>query len=242
MEERIGYTGPWPRGSLLEKLSDKARDDLLSRGRNRQYEAGEVLVHQGATDTHAVVLLDGYTKVTAVGEEGTVTFLALRVGGDVIGELAAMDSRPRIATVTAGGALTARVLGQEDLRRFVELHPDAGLHLSSSIGRKLRGAVSKLVDFHGRDVPVRVARVLFELALKYGRPAAGGVELAVSLTQPELAGLVSASEPSVHRALASLRREGLIATSYRRFRVLDMSGLGGIAGISETRERRGSIP
>ncbi|MFI6579232.1 Crp/Fnr family transcriptional regulator [Nocardiopsis sp. NPDC050513] len=231
MRERVTYTGPWPENSLLESLDDKARDDLLARGRGRQYQAGEVMVRQGATDTHVVVLIDGYAKVTASGEEGTTTFLALRVGGDLIGELAAMDDNPRIATVTAGGAVAARVLDRAEFHRYLEVHPEASLRLGSSIAMKLRGAVNKLVDFHGRDIPVRVARVLCELALKYGRGTPAGIELSVSLTQPELAGLVSASEPAVHRALATLRRDGVVATSYRRFRILDLSALAHIAGM-----------
>lgn len=233
MHERLRYAGPWPKDSLLATLSDKARDDLLSRGRGRQYQAGEVMVRQGATDTHVVVLLDGYAKVTATGEGGTVTFLALRVGGDLVGELAAMDRNPRIATVTAGGAVTARVMDRTEFHRHLTLHPEVPLLLGSSIAMKLRNAVNKQVDFHGRDIPVRVARVLYELALKYGRRCEEGVELTVSLTQPELAGLVAASEPSVQKALASLRRSGVIATSYRRYRILDLPSLGETAGMPE---------
>lgn len=189
------------------------------------------MVRQGATDTHVVVLLDGYAKVTATGEAGTVTFLALRVGGDLVGELAAMDRNPRIATVTAGGAVTARVMDHIEFHRYLSLHTEVPLLLGSSIAMKLRGAVNKQVDFHGCAVPARVARVLYELAIKYGRPLGQGVELTVSLTQPELAGLVAASEPSVHKALASLRRNGVITTSYRRHRILDLPALGKTAGM-----------
>ena len=45
------------------------------------------------------------------------------------------------------------------------------------------------------------------------------------LTQPELAALVGAAEPTVHKALAKLRRRGLIVTGYRQMTVLDLAEL-----------------
>lgn len=79
-------------------------------------------------------------------------------------------------------------------------------------GAKLRWATRRRVDFGGHEALVRLARVFLELARSYGVPAGAGVEIAVPLTQPELAGLVGAAEPTVHRALAHvLDHERLVA-------------------------------
>ncbi|QBI53616.1 cAMP receptor protein [Streptomonospora litoralis] len=214
---------------MLAALDDTARDGLLNRGRRRVFETGEALVVQGEQSAHVLVLLDGYVKVTAVGRQGTTTFLAIRAGGDLIGELAAVDRAPRLATVTAGGSVIARLLSQSQFHGFLAEHPAAALTVSSYIAAKLRRATGKLVDFNGREVLVRVARVLAELAANYGQHTPEGVELRISLTQPELAGLVSASEPSVQKALAVLRKDGVVATSYRNLRIQDLAALHAMA-------------
>ena len=89
------------------------------------------------------------------------------------------------------------------------------------MGAKLRSATRRRVDFGSREVRIRLARVLLELTTAYGTATRDGVEIGVDLTQPELAALVGAAEPTVHRALAGFRRTGLVRTGYRRVVVLD---------------------
>ncbi|MGW6355942.1 cyclic nucleotide-binding domain-containing protein [Streptomyces sp. NPDC055092] len=69
-----------------------------------RFDADAVLVRQGMNDRYVLLLLSGLTKVTAVVENGETSLLAVRAGGDTVGEMAAMDgSAPRSATVTACG-------------------------------------------------------------------------------------------------------------------------------------------
>jgi CRP-like cAMP-binding protein len=211
---RLSYESPepenWSPGSLLARLDRTARDDLLRRGGTRRYLPKEVLLSQGNGSTHVLVLINGYAKVTAVGDNGTITLLAIRRGGDLIGELAAIDRGRRVCTVVAVGEVTARVVSRPAFLEFMDQYPKAALVVSSCIAEKLRGATNRFVDFNGRDVRGRLARILVDLAVRFGQPTGDGIELGVPLTQLELAGLVSASEPSVQRALASLRRDRLV--------------------------------
>jgi CRP-like cAMP-binding protein len=75
------------------------------------------------------------------------------------------------------------------------------------------------------DTPKRVARALVELAEKHGHPTADGIEIGLSLSQEELAGLITASRESVARSLTALRRRGLVSTARRSIVVHDLDGL-----------------
>ncbi|MFF3913864.1 hypothetical protein ACFYZB_10310 [Streptomyces sp. NPDC001852] len=55
----------WPRGSFLGRLSDTALEDLLALGRPRDFRAKDLLIRQGNTDRHTLLLLSGLAKVTA---------------------------------------------------------------------------------------------------------------------------------------------------------------------------------
>ncbi|MEY9213424.1 Crp/Fnr family transcriptional regulator [Thermobifida halotolerans] len=216
---------PWPATSVLGRLTDSQRDDLLSLGVRREFGAGQVLIRQGDLSTHVFVLITGHVKVMSESDSGRTVLLAVRSRGDLVGELAGMDSSPRMARVVAIGAIGARVLPFAEFEGFLKRHPDAVRTVNGSIAAKLRSATDKIVDFSSQEVPIRVARTLLRILADHGRPVEGGVSIGIPLTQPELAAIVAASEPAVHKALAELRKHGVITVGYRNYVVRDQAAL-----------------
>ncbi|MFE2064943.1 Crp/Fnr family transcriptional regulator [Streptomyces sp. NPDC059467] len=209
------HGGGWPRGSFLGRLSEAALDDLLALGRPRTFEAKDVLIRQGDTDRYSLLLLSGFTKVTATVENGQESLLAIRLSGDIVGEMAAVGDMPRSATVTACGRVSARAVSHEALRAFLLRCPDAAVELTRIVSERLRWANSRRLEFRGYSVKERLARILVDLVSAHGRPGRDGMDLEFTLTQPELAALTGAAEPTVHKALKELRDARLISTGYR---------------------------
>ncbi|MGY1435805.1 helix-turn-helix domain-containing protein [Streptomyces reniochalinae] len=85
------------------------------------------------------------------------------------------------------------------------------------------------IDFAGCDAGTRPARVLHQIAMTYGEPLGAGAVIRWPLTQPELATLSGAAEPTVHKALRRLRETGVISTGYRSITVEDLALLRGVA-------------
>jgi CRP-like cAMP-binding protein len=210
-------------------LSSPAAAELAELGTRCAFVAGKVLLREGELSTHVYLLVGGLVKVTATTPEGGFALLAIRVAGDLVGELAGLDGQPRSATVTAAGSVAARVIAQPVFSDFLNRHADAGVAVSRSVAGKLRWATQRRIDFGGCEVRVRLARVLVELAAAYGERAPAGIRIGVPLTQTELAALVGAAEPTVHQALAAFRRSGVIATGYRSTTILDLPALRAVA-------------
>ncbi|MFJ4713027.1 Crp/Fnr family transcriptional regulator [Streptomyces sp. NPDC088785] len=175
-------TQEWPARSLLGVLSPPARKEMLELGTAAVFEQGEVLLHEGRRDRHVVLLLSGFAKVTAGVENGEVSLLAVRVGGDTVGEMAAMDGSPRSATVTACGRVTSRILQQADLHALLMRRPEIAMALAGIVSDRLRWANRRRLDFRGYSAKARLARLLVELATAYGRPGDGGVVIGCRLT------------------------------------------------------------
>jgi CRP/FNR family transcriptional regulator, cyclic AMP receptor protein len=218
---------------LLGSLTSSTREKLLALGTLRQYEAGRVLLRQEEYSTHVILLIDACVKVVASAPSGGDVLLDIRVGGDLVGELSGLDDQPRSASVVTAGPSIVRVINQSDFAAFLRNHPDAAAAVSRGIAAKLRWATKRRIDFFAGEVKVRLAHVLVELVESYGETTADGIVIATSLTQPELAALVAAAEPTVHKALASLRHDEMIRTGYRRITVLDERRLRAIAGLVE---------
>jgi len=220
--------GPWAAGSLLAGLSPAQRKTLLALGARRQYNAGDVLLAEGENTTFAVIIIDGYVKITARTEDGVESLLAIRTAGDIVGELAALDSAPRSATASAAGAVMTRVVSKAKLDECFRKDPGIAVGVNRAVAAKLRVATRRRVDFRGRDARERLARALLELCEGSAGLSPRG-ELKVFFTQSELAGLIGASEPTVHKALRALRDARVVDTRYRRLVVTDIDRLRDIA-------------
>ncbi|TYB45710.1 Crp/Fnr family transcriptional regulator [Actinomadura chibensis] len=224
---------PWPRGTLLAKLPPASRTRLMELGSQRVYEHGEVLLYEQERSTHVVLLLGGFAKVTSNLGDGRVALLGIRMAGDTVGEMAALDGSPRAATVTACGRLLVRTIPREEFIALLRDLPDVNINVSGVISRRLRWANRRRVDFYGYPTRVRLARILVDLAATYGHAADEGIVFDIELTQDELGAMAGADADTAGRELRKLKSDGLIGTGYRRTAILDLKALRAMARLAD---------
>jgi CRP-like cAMP-binding protein len=216
--------------SLLGSIDEEARERLLERGTMREYPTDRRLVSQGDTSTFVVVLLDGVVKATGVSSAGKEALLSVRVGGDLVGELAAIDGRPRSCTLTTCGPVTGCVIMQADFLAVVASHRSLAEAVTQALVAKLRAGNERRVEFAGFDAPTRFARVIRELAVSCGERSGSRVAINWPVTQSELASLASVAEPTAQKTLRQLREAGVVSTGYRSLTIEDFPELDRIAG------------
>lgn len=220
-------THEWPPDTLLGMLPDAARQRLLGYGTLVRYPGtGKVLLREQDESSFVIIILSGIVKVTGSVPDGLDVLLAIRMGGDAVGEFGAVDQLPRSATVVTCGTVVARVIKAVDFVACIRHDPDISHAISKAIVAKMRVANQRRVDLSGTDVPTRVTRVLLHLVTSYGKPRPDGQHgravIDAPLTQSELASLAAASPPAVQRVLRRLRDRGIIATGYRSITILDV--------------------
>jgi CRP/FNR family transcriptional regulator, cyclic AMP receptor protein len=172
-----------------------------------------------------VLLDDALTKVTVGMADGRRALLAIRVSGDIIGETSALNDTPRSATVTACRTSVIRIIHRGEFRAFLRNNPDAAMEIAGIVAERLRWANRRRVDLASCPVKMRLARVLWEIAMSYGRREPSGIVVDIRLTQSELATLCGAAEVTLQKALRDLRRAKVVRTGYRAIVVTDESGL-----------------
>ncbi|XVS62841.1 Crp/Fnr family transcriptional regulator [Actinosynnema sp. CA-299493] len=221
----------WPAGTFLDLLVPAAQHALLDLGAPKVFRRGDVMMREGEDSDHVVVLLQALVKVTETLENGRVALLNIKVGGDVVGEMAFLSGEPRSATVTACVDTRARVVTAAQFQRYLGEFPEANLALTRMIMKTLRWNQQRRVDVNGYPSSVRLARVLNHLADAYGRVSPDGVTLDLGLTQGELGSLVGAEEDTARRELRALRDRGVITMGYRTTTIVDRDVLRKIAEL-----------
>lgn len=214
----------WPGTTLLGRLSDRARRDLLDLGTNVEFDSGRIILRQGELGHLAYLLLRGCVKVRG-NEAEWEPLLAIRIGGDLIGEMAVLSRRPRSATVVTCAKTTAMVISARDLRTFLLRCPEVTLEIASILSERLRWSNERRVDIATLDPRGRLSRVLVTLAETYGREVEGGWDLGAPLTQAELASLAGIRLPTAEKWLRGFAEAGLVRLGYRTTVIPDLDTL-----------------
>jgi len=224
---------------FLDSLDGPAADDLRARAMVRRFPRATALFHEDQVSDRAIVVLGGFVKLCSISDDGREIVLAIRGPGDLIGEIGALDGRPRCATAIALEEVTALMVPATDLRLFLAAYPQVALDIISELGARLRDADRKRVEFAARDSMSRVAARVLELAGRFGVPIAGRVEIELPISQEELAGWTGCSRDSVVKALQALRGLGWIETQRKRITVRDFEALRRQAGWRDGPDARG---
>ncbi|MEU3056534.1 Crp/Fnr family transcriptional regulator [Streptomyces griseus] len=221
------------RRPFLDILTKETRTAFARLGARRTFAVGDVLIREGDYEQELMVLHRGVVKVTGRLDGDQEALMDIKIEGDVVGEVAAMDLGPRSATVTACGDVVATVVPSRELLPFLRSSPEAELAFNQVIGGRLRRSDRWRLDFGRYPVLVRLARVLVELVLSHGQADWNAVRIDVNLSQSEFAALVGSTTNTVQKALAELRADGLISTGERRTFVKDLARLRQVAQLGE---------
>jgi CRP/FNR family transcriptional regulator, cyclic AMP receptor protein len=215
-----------PRPTFLQSLPEAERAALLGSGRAKRWEAGEAIARKGDRADSAIALLAGLVKIHMTTVDGAEVVLAFSGPGDLLGEFGAVRDAVRSANATTMEAVEGVVIAVTTLRAFLKRYPGATLGLLDMALSRLQVADARRIEFATSGSLARVAARLVELAERFGTAGSqGAMEVALPISQEELASWSAASLKSTARALRTLRRLGLIETSRRRLTVLDLDGL-----------------
>jgi len=191
----------------------------------RRFEAGEVVFREGDESSTCYVVRSGHARAIREHTDGRSLTLANFGPGDVFGELAMFDDERRSATVEASEQMEAIAILAADMRRLLREHPDMGVKLLQSLGRRLRETNERLTRQSFQTVQSRVAAVLSQLVEAARAEGAGDGDVLITSTQADLAQLAGSSRESASRFLAVLERAGIITQGRGKLVVHDPEAL-----------------
>jgi CRP-like cAMP-binding protein len=187
------------------------------------------LCHQGDRTDHVLVLVSGHVRVLGHTMDDREVVIGVRTAGDILGEIAAVDTQPRSATLQALDAVEVLTVPGSRFATLCRTQPTLAWALLGVVSARLRELGQQWLEFGGGSTTRRVVALLLELAVRHGVATANGIEIETPATQQELAATAATSRESFSRTLRELRERGLISTGRRRVVIHRMAELRSLA-------------
>jgi len=202
---------------------------IAERGRRRHLDTGEVLFREADRSTSVYECVSGRIRMVVSAAGGRELLLDVELPGDVFGELSAIDGGGRSATAIAMEPSVVAELPGAEFLDAVRTSPELAMVSLRGLARQLRRANARIRVGETETVATRTAHLLLELAERFARADGGGVHAVVPITQTDLAEWLGATRETTARALAELRRAGVITTARSRITVKDPAALAALA-------------
>ena len=194
-------------------FSDLERDTIygfLESSKLLYFPPKTTVVTKGGRAAHMYVVISGRLKVQNVSEDGKTLITRILEANDTFDEIPLLDGKPRAASVISVTAVELLAIERESFLQFIDTHKTIALKLIHSLCHTARSSNDFLESVVFLNLPVRLAKVLRLLCLKYGEQRLGYVELNARISQGDLASLVGASRESINKQLRSWEDSGLL--------------------------------
>lgn len=131
----------------LSTFSENIIKLVKSVGTIRELSDGEVFISEGEVDEKLFLIEEG--KVEVLSKDKHCAYIS---SGDIVGEFAFLDRRPRTATVRAVGTTKVCVLERQNLMRALADEPDALVSFINAVSLRMRTRLDGTAGVGSEDV------------------------------------------------------------------------------------------
>ncbi len=143
----------------------------------------EIIFREGDPGKHMYVILDGGVEIRKrTGEKSSRTMITLKKG-DIFGEMAVVEGKPRSATAIAATDCRLLRLDEEAFYDLVLKNPDFAVKMIKTLSSRLRSADTLIEEVMGSDVDKQVFLGIGEYIKSQGDLPQGDL---VAFSGPEL--------------------------------------------------------
>jgi CRP-like cAMP-binding protein len=215
---------------LFDALPRQALDDIIALAVDRTVRRGQTIFQKGDAGSTMIAVLSGRVRISSTSPDGREVTLNMIDAGEVFGEMALLDGKPRSADATALEDSHLMLVERRHFLPHLETNHDLAIRLIDVLCDRLRETSETVGSFAMLDLPGRLARRLLSLAEDYGKTQRGEVRLDIRLSHTDLGRFVGGSRESVNKQMRAWEEEGIVARDASRIVLRDMAGLRRIAG------------
>lgn len=209
-----------------EELSYELGELLKSAERIVPIKKGSYLFKEGQEAREMYIILSGKVQISKMNAEGNELSLRLCKHNDIVGELTLFTVDPRYlfnAKIIENGE--AGAINIADLEQAFFKNSQLAFEFLRWMNDHIRKTITKFRDLVLNGKKGALYSTIIRLCNSYGVLRENGIEIAVPLTNQDLANFCGTARESVSRMLTELRKNHIISISKKIITVHDLDYL-----------------
>jgi CRP-like cAMP-binding protein len=174
----------------------------------RTYEADEVIFCEYEPGEELFIIKSGRVKISKI-ETATEKTLAILGPGDIFGEMAIIEQKPRSATAVTLEKTEVLVIHRDNFQSILQSRPEFLVRLIQIFCYRIWVTSHQLRNYAVKHPQGRLANILAMLA-EAGRKKADQTEIQLDLTVEELGQMIELSSEETLQILENLQREDAV--------------------------------
>jgi CRP/FNR family transcriptional regulator, cyclic AMP receptor protein len=212
--------------SLFGQLPAAAIEHLGSYMKRRTLPRGSAIFAKGDPGSGLMGVVAGSVKISVPSADGRDIVLNIMHEGEIFGEIALLDGRPRTADATAMTDCELMVIERRDFIPFLRSQPDLTIKIIETLCARLRRTSEQVQDLTFLSLPTRLAKALLRLV----DDAEGSAPTRkVTITQREISQIIGRSRESTNKQLRNWTKQGWIRLERGAVTVLHRDKLAEVA-------------
>jgi CRP/FNR family transcriptional regulator, cyclic AMP receptor protein len=228
LEERIKLLSAV---GVLESLAIEEIAWVAQRTLDRSFQKGQIVYAPGNASEVLFLLLEGSIRLYGMTGGQELTFDIIHAGG--IFGVASMMERTQDEYAVALEPSRVGLLNLTTFWNVVRQNPEVIERVVKLLGDRLRLSRGRMIDIALKEVPARLACLLFDLVQSEGVVNREGYYKILSYyTQEQLATMIGAKRVAVTKAFGKLQDIGCVQLRRRQIYVVDLAALKRVAAGS----------
>lgn len=170
---------------------------------------GAVIFREGESATKLYVILQGEVDIF-LRVKNSQKLVATLSQGDIFGEMAVVDAKPRSATAIAKTEVKCLALGLEQAEILIKSNPSFAIRIIRLLSRKLREANETITEILSKDRRKHIGEALLAHAKQSGKKGFKGWRINTASFLDEADNFLGMDREDVRRTLQDLIKEGYI--------------------------------
>lgn len=200
---------------LFGEFGSEVHDRLSTYAKIKNIKRGTTIFVKGDAGTCLFAVCDGVVQVTAPSAEGKNAVFNLIRAGEIFGEIALLDGKPRTADAVAFTDCSLMVIERRDFIPLLRSQPDITIRLLEVLCSRLRRTTEQVEDLMFLDLRSRLVKTLLRLS-EMAKPDHG-----IAISQQDLSQIVGMSREMINKQLQIWVKEASISLKRRRITVLE---------------------
>ena len=203
---------------LISSMPERALDELVKFSTVVRFAQHRDIFNKGEPGDCLYGILSGRVRIYSTSPGGAEITLNVMEPGELFGEIAILDGRPRTASAAAMECADLLRIHRDHFLPYVKANPELILGMLALLCDRLRWTSSTIEDAAFLSLPARMAKRLLYLAEHHHRSAehhngSNGRDITVPISQHDLGNMVGASRETINKQLALWRSSGILDTA-----------------------------